>query len=174
MRAFTACLLLSLGLSGLGAQAAAKAPEPGSLASIPSALLGDALVVAVVATVPQGEGAAPWEARDLKYTIPGSAVSVKLVGSEVAVMLTMTPHRSADGKVLLVAQSQVWFKDGDALSYRTAINTVTVAYGEKLFFYPLGVAEGGQAPVRIEMIVSRYDPANPSAAQAASQEQSGP
>ncbi len=89
-------------------------------------------------------------------------------------MLTLTPHRSADGKLLLVAQSQVWFKEGESLSYRTSINTVTVSYGEKLLFYPLGVADGGLAPVRIELSVSRYDPANPPQLPAASQEKTGP
>lgn len=167
-------LALCIGVCGLGAQPAPKAPEPGSLASIPTALLGDALVVTVLAVVPQADSDTPWEARDLKYTIPGSAVSVKLVGSDVAVMLTLTPHRSADGKLLLVAQSQVWFKEGESLSYRTSINTVTVSYGEKLLFYPLGVADGGLAPVRIELSVSRYDPANPPQLPAASQEKTGP
>ena len=138
---------------------APSAGEPGSLASIPAALLGDAITVSIVATVAQAEGTPPWEAKQVKYTIPGTSVTVKMVGSEVAVMITVTPHRTQSGELLLVAQGQVWYKDGEAgLRYRTTLDTISVAYGERLFFYPLGAGAGGQAPLRIEMVLDRYKP----------------
>lgn len=167
MRRFLLLALAGLSAAAAFSQAATAAPplpkpasgagEPGSLASIPAALLGDALTVTVTATVPREEGAEPWQAKDIKYTIPGTAVSVKMVGSDVAVLITLTPHRSQSGQLLLVAQGQVWYKDGAAgLRYRTTLDTLSVDYGERILFYPLGAGTDGQAPLRIEMVIDRY------------------
>ena len=93
----------------------------------------------------------------MKYTIPGTAVSVKMVGSEVAIVITVTPYKKKEGGLLLVAQGQVWYKDGDTgLRYRTTIDTLSVAYGERVLFYPFGAHTIDGAPLRVELIMDRY------------------
>jgi len=151
------------------ASAWAQEPPPaagsGSLASIPPALVGEALTVAITASVGSADDVPGWEATDIKYTIPGTAVSVKMVGSEVAIVITVTPYKKKEGGLLLVAQGQVWYKDGDAgLRYRTTIDTLTVAFGERVLFYPFGAHTSDGAPLRVELIMDRYSADAPEAA----------
>lgn len=147
---------------------AATQAEPGSLAAIPAELMGEALIVHISASIGQPSAAPTWEAKDIKYTIPGSAVSVKLLGKDVAVLISITPYKAKDGHLLLVAQGQVWYKDGTAgVGYRTTINTLSVAYGERILFYPLGAAAEGAAPLRVELSMDKYKPADGSSGVAA-------
>lgn len=135
--------------------------EPGSLAAIPPELLGEALIVNIAASIGQPSATPVWQAKDIKYTIPGAAVSVKLLGKDVAVLISITPYKTKDGHLLLVAQGQVWYKDATAgVGYRTTINTLAVAYGERILFYPLGAATDGAAPLRVELSMEKYNPAD--------------
>ncbi len=148
---------------------AAPAVQPGTPAAsllpqviplpvgIPEALLDETLAVMVLASVPRPQPETPWESRDLKYTIPGTAVSVKMIGSDVAVLITVTPYRTPDGRLLLVTQGQVWHKDNDqAIQYKTTLDTINLAFGERVFFYPFGVNADGTNPLRIELMVIPY------------------
>ncbi len=129
---------------------------------IPEALLNEALAVAVLATMPRPEPEAAWESRDLKYTIPGTAVSVKMMGSDLAVLITVTPYRTPDGRLLLVAQGQVWHKDADqGIQYKSTLDTINLAYGERVFFYPFGLNPDGTSPLRIELVVVPYRTLSP-------------
>ncbi|HUW70863.1 MAG TPA: hypothetical protein VMX33_11590 [bacterium] len=131
--------------------------EPGSLAAIPAELIGEALIVHIAASIGQPSATPTWEAKEVKYTIPGSAVSVKLLGKDVAVLISITPYKTKDGHLLLVAQGQVWYKDvTGGVGYRTAINTLSVAFGERILFYPLGAATDGGAPLRVELSMDKY------------------
>lgn len=135
--------------------------EPGSLAAIPPELIGEALIVNISASIGQPSATPVWQAKDIKYTIPGSAVSVKLLGNDVAVLISITPYRTKDGHLLLVAQGQVWYKDPTAgVGYRTTINTLSVAYGERILFYPLGAAADGASSLRVELSMDKYKPAD--------------
>jgi hypothetical protein len=127
------------------------------LSSIPSALLGDALSVSILASLGKPAEAPSWEARDVKYTIPGTPVSIKMVGAEAVIVITLTPYKNAGGGLLLVAQGQVWYKDGDAgLSYRTTVDTLMVGFGERVLFYPFGANPELGSPLRVELILSKY------------------
>lgn len=139
------------------AQQANVSTESGSLASIPSALLGDALTVSILASLGSPSEAPSWEAKDIKYTIPGTPVSIKMIGSEVVIVITLTPYKNASGGLLLVSQGQVWYKDGDAgLRYRTTVDTLNVGFGERVFFYPFGAHPDLGAPLRVELILAKY------------------
>lgn len=138
----------------------AVAPEPGTIAAIPSALLGEALAISIGASLARPDEAPSWQARDVKYTVPGTSVSIKLIGSDVAIVITVTPYDRRDGDLLLVAQGQVWYKDGDVgLRYRTTVETLSVAYGERILFYPFGATPSSGAPLLVELVIDRYDPA---------------
>lgn len=132
-------------------------PESGSLASIPAALIGEALTVSIFASVSRPSEAPTWEARDTKYTIPGTSVSVKMIGRETAIVITITPYKDKKGGLLLVVQGQVWYKDGEAgVGYRTTVDTLTVGFGERVLFYPFGAKPEGGAPLRVELIMDKY------------------
>ena len=98
-----------------------------------------------------------WQAENVKYTVPGTPVPFKLVGSNVAIVVQITPYLSDDGKSLtLIAQGQVWIKPpSGGLSYHTNIDTLSVDFGETVLFYPLGVEPEGRTPLRLEIAVLR-------------------
>ncbi|TFG83640.1 MAG: hypothetical protein E4H20_05035 [Spirochaetales bacterium] len=160
----------SLVISPMAAQAPAssapppdsvKKAEPGSLAAIPAALLSEALELSIVATVDRSDNENAWRAVDVKYTLQGTPVTVKMIGSDVIVLVTVTPHLAQGGGLLLIAQGQVWFKESDGvLRYRTTVDTLKVGFGERVFFYPLGVGQGSDAPLRIEIVLNRYMPSD--------------
>jgi hypothetical protein len=134
-------------------------PESGSLAAIPSALIAETLTVAINATVGKKAGPPTWESKELKYTIPGSSVSVKMIGTDVAILITVTPYKTKDGGLLLLAQGQVWYKEGDnGLRYRTTVDTLPVHFGERVLFYPFGIQADGESPLRVELVMDKYKP----------------
>jgi len=148
---------------------AAGLPEPspssGSLESIPSALIGEALTVSIVASVGKPSEAPTWEARDVKYTIPGTPVSVKMIGRDTVIVITITPYKNKDGGLLLIAQGQVWYKDGEAgVRYRTTVDTLTIGFGERVLFYPFGNKPETGAPLRVELVMNAYAPSGAGAA----------
>jgi hypothetical protein len=166
--------LAFLALAGLAALPRALYPQ-----GVPEALKGDSLAVRVFAVVPtppaatlQGNGdEAPdaagqsasatkekspgWQAERVKYTVPGSPVPFKFVGDNIVVLVQVTPFSRQDGHgLVLVTQGQVWIKGKEGgISYHTTINTLSVDYGEKVFFFPLGVDSAGKTPLRLEIAV---------------------
>ena len=96
-----------------------------------------------------------WQAERIKYTVPGSPVPFKFVGDNVVVLVQVTPFGRQDGQgFVLVTQGQVWIKGKEGgISYRTTINTLSVNYGEKIFFFPLGLDSEGKTPLRLEITV---------------------
>jgi hypothetical protein len=146
---------------------------------MPDALKDKALVVRVTAIVPAsnpdsgapssaelGVGAdksQPWQSGSEKFTVPGTPVPFKLVGSNVAIIVQITPFEQEDGKgVTLIAQGQVWVKLNEGgLSYHTTVDTLAVEYGETVLFYPLGIDNGGKSSIRLEISVLRASDAVP-------------
>lgn len=131
-------------------------PEFGTLESIPTALLGEALTVSILASVGKPSETPSWEARDVKYTIPGAPVSVRMIGRDTVIVITITPYRNKGG-LLLVAQGQVWIKDGDSkVQYRTTVDTLSVKLGERVLFYPFGAKPESGAPLRVELVMDAW------------------
>lgn len=176
---FAAGITLAIGAQNLGdqvyeAQSGTQRAEPGSIEAIPLSIRGEALAVSVRAMVSHPDTKEPWQASERKYTVPGTPVSIKMMGSDVAVAISMTPYRTKDGKLFMIAQGQVWFRDADGtVRYRSTVDTVGVNFGEKLLFYPFGVYANGEAPLRIELVVDPYDDKDPAVNQAAGTNGSG-
>jgi hypothetical protein len=157
---------LNRALAFLALAGIAASPLRSNAQDLPEEFREDALVVRVHAFVSVPEGApgskAAWQEENVKYTVPGVPVGVKLVGTNIVVMTQVTPFVRGDGALTLVAQGQVWVRSlSGGLSYRTTLDTVSVAYGETVFFYPLGVDPEGHAPLRIEISVNRRDKDTP-------------
>jgi hypothetical protein len=139
---------------------------------IPDALKDKAFVVTVTAVLPEslpepsatspsslGGGDKPqsWQAASSKYTVPGTPVPFKFVGSNVAIVVQITPYEQTEGKgATLIAQGQVWVKLGEGgLSYHATVSTLSVEFGETVLFFPLGLGPEGKAPMRLEISVAR-------------------
>jgi hypothetical protein len=171
--------LAFLALAGLAALPRAIAAQ-----GLPEALKDSALAVRVYAVVPTdqasgqpGPSPAPssssspgaagqsasamkdkgiaWQVRSVKYTVPGAPVPFKFIGTNVVILVQVTPFNRQDAQgLVLVAQWQVWVQSpGGGLSYHTTINTLSVEYGETVLFFPLGVDSAGKAPIRLEIAI---------------------
>jgi hypothetical protein len=139
-----------------GAQASGQ-PAPGAAApgaAAPGAsAAGDAAEAQSASAM--GEKGNAWRAESVKYTVPGTPVPFKFIVANVVIIVQVTPFSRPDDKgIVLVAQGQVWFKSPEGgLSYHTTIDTLSVEYGETVFFFPLGLDSAGKAPIRLEIAV---------------------
>jgi hypothetical protein len=118
-----------------------------------------AMLISIVARVT--DKSAPelsWKYESSKLTIPGRPVSVKLVGSNIIILVQLTPYLTEADAVILVAQGQVWIAGIDkGLDYRSSLKTIPATFGEKLFFFPLGLPQSAtSAQIEIEIIIESY------------------
>jgi hypothetical protein len=131
---------------------------------VPDGLKDKALVVSLHAVVLAGADSAAWQSDSRRVTMPGMPVGVKLVNANVVVIIQLTPYDDGKGGLVLVTQGQVWVRTSSGeLSYRTTMDTVPVGYGERVYFFPFGRSQNGEAPMRVEVVVNRYPGDLPSA-----------
>lgn len=93
----------------------------------------------------------------LARTLPFSApLDVSLAGKNVLALIRVVPVELRVTIVELIVQGQVWVKMPDnSLSFKTMVQTLSVALGSRLYFYPLGVDAKTGAPIAIEIRVDR-------------------
>jgi len=114
-----------------------------------------ALVIDIDARVLEKKQEVVWEETTKKITIPGSPVGVKLVGSNVIVAVQFTPFIRRHGQNVLVAQGQIWIDDPNkGMSYYTSIQTIPMAFGEPIYFFPLGSSQQLDASIEIVLTVN--------------------
>ncbi len=134
--------LLGLSLAALLPLAAAPPLFADEGASDPYFLLLDkALKVRLVAKVIGSGEEMVWNMETTYITISGRTVTVPLKGSNLFVLINITPYKEDDGNILLVAQGHVWLTNekNEKVQYLTARQSMPVSFGEKILFYPLGV-----------------------------------
>ncbi len=91
--------------------------------------------------------------RELPYTAP---LDLRLVGKNVVALIQIVPMEAKGRMVDLFIQGQVWVQKADGtLAFNTSIQTMSLALGSRLFFYPLGVDQKNGAPIAVEI---RVDP----------------
>jgi len=77
---------------------------------------------------------------ETRTAIPGSPVGIRLVGSNVVVVVQFTPFIRRQGNVL-VAQGHIWINNpGGGVSYYTSIQTIPMDFNEPIYFFPLGTS----------------------------------
>ncbi|MGO8695165.1 MAG: hypothetical protein ACLQMF_16005 [Rectinemataceae bacterium] len=97
-----------------------------------------------------------WHEEGAGLTVPGTPVGIKLVASNMVIFVQVTPFDREGGHLTLVVQGEVWLrKDDGGLSFRTTVDKVDVAYGETVFFYPLGAAPKGKPSLRVAISVTK-------------------
>ena len=153
----TALLIVSAaGLAG------AQAPPQSMIESALRSVRDDQLEIKVGLSLTQTEPFTNWNTQQSELTIPGRAVNVEVNGSNLRIRAVFTPYLGEDGELELVAQGQVWLDDGPEAPtrYVATYRSVPLSLGEKLLFFPLGVAEGvaDEVTLKLEVEIVRYEP----------------
>ena len=92
--------------------------------------------------------------RELPYAAP---LDLRLVGKNVVALIQIVPMEAKGKAVDLLVQGQIWVQKADgSLAFNTSFQTMSLALGSRLFFYPLGVDPKNGAPIAVEI---RVDPA---------------
>jgi hypothetical protein len=123
-------------------------------------LIDQALQLNITAKVlPPGETPV-WNSASSTVTLPGRSVAVRLVGDKLHIDVVFTPYQDANGELLLVAQGQIWMAEAQETRYFTTFKSVPVNAGEKVLFFPLGlaphVAQGDTFTLQIEVEIYPY------------------
>ena len=151
--------LLIVSAAGL---ADTQAPPRNILESALRSVRDDQLEIKVGLSLTQTEPFTNWNTQQSELTIPGRAVNVEVNGSNLRIRAVFTPYLGEDGELELVAQGQVWLDDGPEAPtrYVATYRSVPLSLGEKLLFFPLGVAEGvaDEVTLKLEVEIVRYEP----------------
>ena len=102
-----------------------------------------------------------WDAESSHITNMGKAINIRLVGSGVIIDSYITPFGNLDETLVLVANGEMWFSDQrqEGLRYESFIKSMPVKAGEKVIFFPLGVAVDSQTniyTVQLEIEILPY------------------
>ena len=99
-----------------------------------------ALNVHIVARITENGEETVWNMDVSRVTISGRAVTLRLDGSNVVVLVRFTPYQENDDGLLLVAQGQTWVSGiaGEEVRYRTSFQSMPITLGESVVFFPLG------------------------------------
>jgi hypothetical protein len=105
-------------------------------------LKGEALAVNIVARVMQSGHVTVWNMESRKITISGRGVQIRLEGDNVLVLAHLIPYINDDKSILLVALGQVWAPAADRKGYKyySTMKSLPITPGEKVFFFPFGMA----------------------------------
>jgi hypothetical protein len=100
-----------------------------------------------------------WTSTSLRYTMSGAPTAIRLAGDDLVVIIQVTPYDHGSSGLVLVAQGQVWRRSAEGgINYRNAFESLSVTWGEKVFFFPLGLRPDGSAAMSLEITVDRYGP----------------
>jgi len=114
------------------------------------------LVLNINTRVLENEQNVVWNETHQKITMPGSPVSIRLVGANGVVAMQFTPFLHQQGN-MLIAQSQIWINNPDSgASYYTSIQTIPMEFDEPIYFFPLGTSGELKSSIEMMITVNRY------------------
>ncbi len=108
------------------------------------ALMDEALRINIVARILPSDERWDFNVEESRLTIPGRPVVVQFVGDNIIINAILTPYLKEDGRIILVAQGQVWITEPQAeksVRYSSSFESLPISLGEKIFFFPLGVPQ---------------------------------
>ena len=118
------------------------AQEADPLDDILDYLRGKTFSVHMTIRLLDGNESIVWDVEHTDVTVAGRALNVRLVGEDIIIDAFITPFGSVDTNLMLVAYGQLWFTDGpdEGLRYESFMKSLPVEAGERIIFFPLGVA----------------------------------
>lgn len=126
-----------------------RSPEPGAMSGSASGSRSPAPASDPSKAVAWGEALE----RSLPFAAP---LDVRLVGKNVVALIQIVPIELRSAIVDLIIQGQVWVKmPDDSLSFKTAVQVLSLPLGSRFYFYPLGVDTKTGAPIAVEIRVER-------------------
>lgn len=147
----------------LAAAVGAAAQAQGSLEDALRTALDDRLEIKIGLSLTQPDRLTTWNTQQSELTISGRSVNVDVTGSNLRIHAVFTPYLDDAGALELVAQGQVWLDDGPEAParYVATYRSVPLSLGEKLLFFPLGVAAdvADEVTLKLEVEIVRYEPA---------------
>lgn len=143
--------------------AGAESQPRSSLEDALRSALDDPLEIKVGLSLTQPDRLTTWNTQQSELTISGRSVNVEVTGSNLRIHATFTPYLDDAGALELLAQGQVWLDDGPEAParYVATYRSVPLSLGEKVLFFPLGVAGGvaDEVTLKLEVEIVRYQPA---------------
>ena len=126
--------------------------------NLPSRFMGRAVVLEINARIVEQNQEVVWDEAHSKATFPGQPVGIKLVGSNVVVVVQFTPYIRRSQKYL-VAQGQIWMEmPNRGIRYFTSMQTIPLEYGEPVYFFPLGAAgENDSSSIEVMLTMHPYE-----------------
>lgn len=123
-------------------------------------LLDNALEIRIGMHVDDGDRRVVWGSEQVEVTIPGRAVEVHLTGDNLRVEAIFTPYMDDEEGITLVAQGQVWLSEAsdEGVRHAATYRSVPIGIGEKLMFFPLGVAEeiADEVTLRLDVEIAPF------------------
>jgi hypothetical protein len=124
-----------------------------SLGELLPGLKDQAVILDIVARIVERNQQEVWNSSNSRVTIQGRPVGIKLIGANIVVAVQFTPYIRQNGPNILVAQGQIWIDvPNKGMSYQTTMQTISLEYGEQIYFFPLGQARS-QDDARIEIML---------------------
>jgi len=113
-----------------------------------------ALVMDISARIVEQNQTVIWNESCQKTTMPGRPVGIKLVGANLVVVAQFTPYIRRGVQKFLVAQGQIWMEvPNQGVRYYTSMQTISLEFGEPVYFFPLGPRKDGDA-AGIEVMIT--------------------
>lgn len=84
-----------------------------------------------------------WHMNSSNITVSGEAVKVKLSGDNLVLIANITPYLNPDKTIFLVAKGEIFLSDStdsEDVKYYTTLKSLPVTDGERVVFFPLGMA----------------------------------
>lgn len=105
-------------------------------------LMENGLAVHIFTRITPSASESEWTAESTKLTLSGRSVRVKLSGEDLLINANLTPYLNDDDTILLIAQGEVYQggEDTEGVRYSSTFRSLPVAPGEKVVFFPLGLA----------------------------------
>ena len=146
------CLLGAIFIFAAGAPVSAEDAQPGI-----NQTRSRMLILDIETRIIEESEVIVWNEIHRRVTIPGSPVSIKLVGANIVVSVQFTPFIRRQGNVL-VALGQIWVEEpGKGIAYYTSMQAIPMDFGEAIFFFPLGQSQQLDESIEIMLTVNLYN-----------------
>ena len=125
-------------------------------------LLNKALVIDANIKVLAKDPKVSWSMQAVRLTIPGKPINLQLKGKNISLDITLTPYQTNDSqKILLVVQNQIVLQETDsrAAEFFSNLKQIIIQLGDKIQFYPLGMAETSAFNIVLELQIIPYNEA---------------